>query len=530
MGNPDQKPVSIDFGALLRRHRLAAGLSQEALAERARMSTRAVRALERGERRTPQFETVSLLTGALGLGAEQCRELVEAAGSRTANRQRSIAVGPWPEDGRPILPLSLTRFVGRERELAEILALMREHRLVTLTGTGGIGKTQTALRAATVFSETETTNVCFVGLASLSDPALVAQTIATALHVQEVPNHPLLETLAAFLGNKTQILILDNCEHVIQEVAVVADALLRTCPNVRILATSREALKAAGERAYRLPSVSAEESEALFIDRAQAIDSHFRAAPSERAQITTLCRRLDGIPLAIELAAARVNLLTLGALTEKLNDHFSILTGGERTAPSRQQTMRATIDWSYNLLSAPEQRVFERLSVFAGGCTLAMATSVCAGEPVAERDMLDILSSLVGRSLVTADIAQSEPRYALLESFRQFGRENLIARGEQQDVASVMHSRRWNLWSGRGGSAIRMKHFGSIASGANKRISARHSSGPSVRAVTRHWLSGWSVGFTCLGAFQWSIDAVGLLVPSKRSTKTRRWESSPTLT
>lgn len=431
------------FGTLLRRHRLAAGLSQEELGERAGVSVRGVSALERGFRRAPQRETIALLVKALGLNESQRDEFEAAGRGRRGPRdgRSPVTVGPWaslelrPENRAQTLPLSLTSFVGREREVEEIAALSRDHRLVTVTGPGGIGKTQTALRAATAFGEATNTNVSFVGLAPLSDPAFVALTIATALYVQEVPNHPLLETLAVFLRNKTQILILDNCEHLIREVAVVADALLRICPNVRILATSREALKAAGERAYRLPSLGAAESEMLFIDRAQAVDSHFRTEASERAQIAMLCRRLDGIPLAIELAAARVNLLTLEALTEKLNECFNVLTGGERTAPSRQQTMRATIDWSYDLLSEEERRVFERLSVFAGGCTLAMATSVCADEPVAGCDMLDILSSLVGKSLIAADIARSEPRYALLESFRQFGREKLIARGEERAVA-----------------------------------------------------------------------------------------------
>jgi predicted ATPase/DNA-binding XRE family transcriptional regulator len=442
----EARSIGSSFGTLLRHHRLAAGLSQEELGERAGVSVRGISALERGFRRAPQRETIALLVKALGLNESQRREFeaagrgrrgprVAVAGSRTVNPPGSIALGLRPQDALSIPPFSLSRFVGRQRELEELLALMREHRMVTLTGTGGIGKTQTALRAASAFSETTNTNVCFVGLAPLSDPVFVTATIAAALHVEVVSNHRLLETLAAFLKNENQTLLLDNCEHLIQEVAAVADALLRACPNVRILATSREPLRAAGERAYRLPSLGAADSEMLFIERAQAVDSHFNKAASEHDRIAALCRRLDGIPLAIELAAGRVNLLTLDALIEKLNERFEVLIGGERTAPSRHQTMRATIGWSYDLLSEYERRVFERFSVFAGGCTLEMATSVCAGAPIAEGDMLAILSSLVEKSLITADTARSEPRYAALELLRQFGRQKLIARGEEQTIA-----------------------------------------------------------------------------------------------
>ncbi len=441
-----------DFGTLLRHYRLAAGLSQEALAERARVSANGIGSLERGARRTPQRETLALLAAALELTDEE-RQAFEVAAVRSGSRRpggASSAVAPWPYAQSSSLPLALTRFVGRKTELDEITALVREYRLVTLTGAGGVGKTQTALQVGTALSDS-LDGLCFVGLAQVTDPSLVVAAIASPLGVQEVPEHPLLETLQGFLKNKSLLLILDNCEHVITEAASVAESLLVYCPRVRILATSREPLRAAGERSYRLPSLSVPSPEVarslsctdaqrygaivLFIDRAQAVDHRFASTDENAPMLAELCRRLDGIPLAIELAAARVNLLPVQALAKRLEDRFRLLTGGERTALPRQQTMRATIDWSYDLLPAAEQRVFERLAVFVGGCTLESAAAVCANGEIPSLDVFDLLSSLVDKSLVTADLEDGEPRYRLLESFQQYAREKLRARDEDQTVA-----------------------------------------------------------------------------------------------
>jgi predicted ATPase/transcriptional regulator with XRE-family HTH domain len=443
---------SPDFGTLLRHYRLAAGLSQEALAERARMSTQGISALERGYRRTPQRETLALLVEALALNDEQ-RVKFEATAARTVllGRLARVTAGPWADAAIVNLPFALTSFVGRECELDEIAKLMRHHRMVTLTGVGGVGKTQTALHVANAPSDAGDDAVCFIGLAPIGNPSLVTSTIASTLGLQEVPDRPLLETLVAYLKNKVLLLLLDNCEHVIGEVVTVAQALLAGCPRVRILATSREALRAAGEYIYRLPSLPVPSAEAartlsaagaveygavvLFTNRAQAAESHFAITDENAPTVADLCRRLDGIPLAIELAAARVNVLPVERIVEHLANRFRILTGGERTALPRQQTMRATIDWSYDLLCAPEQKLFERLSVFAGGCTLAAATDVCAGGDVSEGNVLDLLSSLVDKSLVVSDLRVSESRYYLLESFRQYAQEKLSARGEQEQVA-----------------------------------------------------------------------------------------------
>ncbi len=443
---------SPDFGTLLRHYRLAAGLSQEALAERARMSTQGISALERGYRRTPQRETLALLVGALALNDEQ-RGTFEATAARTVllGRCAPVTVGPWADGATANLPLALTSFVGREAELGEIAALLGDHRMVTLTGAGGVGKTQTALRAAAALSDATDRAVCFVGLASLVNPSRVVAAIGSALGVQEVPNRPLLDTLLAYLKNKSLLLILDNCEHVITEAATVAGALLAGCPNIRILATSREPLRAGGEHLYRLPSLSVPTPEVshrvgaagaaeygaivLFTHRARAVDHRFALSDKNVPIVAALCRRLDGIPLAIELAATRVNQLPLKALAEKLDDRFRILTGGERTALPRQQAMRATIDWSYDLLSPQEKRVFERLSSFAGGCEFAAAAAVCGDEENTEAELFDMLSSLVNKSLLVAEFEGMEPRYRLLESFRAYAREKLAKRDELETVA-----------------------------------------------------------------------------------------------
>jgi predicted ATPase len=428
---------SLDFGALLREYRLAAGLSQEALAERARLSLHGISALERGYRRTPQRETLALLAGALALDDTQRKEFETAAARPSAPRRRagSVTVGPWADAEATPLPFALTTFVGRQRELDEIAMLVRKYRFVTLTGAGGIGKTQTALHVATGTDGASDGAICFVGLAPIADPALVLVEIASALGVQELPNRPLLETIVAFLKNKSLLLVLDNCEHVVEQAATAADALLQRCPCVRILATSREPLRTAGERTYHLPSLNLSDASALFADRAQAADNRFELTAENAPAVGELCRRLDGIPLAIELAAARAKILSPKTLVEKLDDRFSVLAGGERLALPRQQTMRATIDWSYSLLSAPEQRLFERLSVFAGGCALTEVTAVCAGDDLLECDVLDLLSSLVDKSLVTVVDGVGEPYYVLLESFREYGSEKLRARDEHSIVA-----------------------------------------------------------------------------------------------
>jgi predicted ATPase/DNA-binding XRE family transcriptional regulator len=436
---------------LLRQYRVAAGLSQEALAERASMSSHGVSALERGYRRTPQRETLTLLADALALNGEQRREFEMAAARWVLLRRSggaSVTVGPWGDGGTSNLPFPLTSFIGREVELEAVAALMRRHRLVTLTGTGGVGKTQTALHAGSALSDGF---ACFVALAPIEHPSFVVATVASALGVQEVPNRPLLETVRAYLKNKTLLLILDNCEHVITEAARVADALLAGCARLRILATSREPLRAAGERTYRLPSLSVPSPEAsrqlsateahsydaiaLFIDRAGAVDHSLELSDENAPTIAEICRRLDGIPLAIELAAARVRVLSVPDLAQRLDERFELLTGGSRGVLPRQQTLSALIDWSYDLLAPQEQRLFMRLGVFRGGFTLDAATNVCAGDGLNQIEILDLLASLADKSLVIADTAAEHARYRLLESIAAYALEKLSAIGRRDAYA-----------------------------------------------------------------------------------------------
>jgi predicted ATPase/class 3 adenylate cyclase len=344
------------------------------------------------------------------------------------------------------LPAQLTSFVGRERDLDEIKQLMREHRLVTLVGTGGAGKTRCAIQAGAEFVEGFSDGAWLVELAPVSNAALVTGTIAQALGVREVPNRPLLDTLLAYLERRRLVLILDNCEHVIDEARNVVAAILRGCTGVRILATSRESLNSAGERVFRLPSlavppagapVTAETTReygavALFTDRALSSDGRFALTDANAPYVAEIVARLDGIPLAIELAAARVKIVSPQQLTQKLNERFRVLTGGDRSALPRQQTLRATIDWSFDLLDERERTLFRRLAIFAGGWTLQAAIEVCGDEDgLDEWATLDVLSSLVDKSLVVADTLGAEQRFRMLVSIREYALERLSESGER---------------------------------------------------------------------------------------------------
>ncbi|MFY9666013.1 MAG: helix-turn-helix domain-containing protein [Candidatus Cybelea sp.] len=433
MQEDGRESSSSDFGTLLRRYRIAAGLSQEELAERARLSFHGISALERGYRRSPLPDTLALLADALALDDEQRAALETAAARSTLPRRRSenVTLG-WGLAAPSKLPLSLTSFVGRAEELEEIAALAQGNRLVTILGAGGIGKTQTALRAAAMWADCKKVDVHFAGLATVSEAPTVIAAIASALGLQEEPNRPLIERVLADCRNRSVLLMLDNCEHVLPQAASIVETLLQNCPDLQILAISREPLKARGERTYCLRSLSADDACKLFADRARAVDHRFVLTDENAPMILRICRRLDGNALAIELAAARVNVLSLHALAENLENRLSILDAGERTALARQQTMRATIEWSYGLLSPQEQRIFERFSVLEGGGTLEAATTVCASEDIAEDDVLDTILSLVEKSIVAAELEGAEPRYRLLEPFREFARERLAMRDESE--------------------------------------------------------------------------------------------------
>ena len=347
------------------------------------------------------------------------------------------------------LPLQLTSFVGRERELVAVRAALSTARLVTLTGPGGTGKTRLALQAAADALDAYPEGVWLVELAALADPALVPQAVAAAVGVREEPGRPLPATLTEALRPKRLLLVLDNCEHLLDAGARLADALLRTCPQVTILATSREALGIAGEATWRVPSLSLPDAQRpqppealtqyaavrLFVDRAVAVLPTFRVTNQTAPAVAQICARLDGIPLALELAAARVRVLPPEHLLARLEDRFRLLTGGSRTALARHQTLQGAVDWSYGLLSDEEQTLFRRLAAFAGGWTLEAAEAVCAGGRIGAPEVLELLTRLVDKSLVAVEEqADGTARYRLLETLRQYGRQKLTAGGETDGV------------------------------------------------------------------------------------------------
>ncbi len=351
------------------------------------------------------------------------------------------------------LPAQLTSFVGRETELADITGLLEQHRFVTLVGPGGAGKTRCAVQAGAELLDGFADGVWLVELAPISDLSLVAHTIAHALNVAEQPPRRMLDTLFAHLENKRLLLILDNCEHVISEARAITAAILQSCREVRILATSREGLNVAGEQFYSMPSLSVPPVDApisaqallsfgaahLFADRALSADNRFTLTDADAPHVAEICRRLDGIPLAIELAAARVKVLAPQRLAQMLDARFRVLTGGDRNALPRHQTMRALIDWSYDLLSEEERTLFRKLSIFAGSFALESASAACSYGQVDEIATLGLLSSLVDKSLVHWEPVTIGKRYRLLESTRQYARERLIESG-QYDATARAHA------------------------------------------------------------------------------------------
>ena len=343
------------------------------------------------------------------------------------------------------LSVQLTSFIGREKEIAEIKQALAEHRLVTLTGSGGAGKSRISLQVASDSLDQFPNGIWLVELAPLTEPDLIPQTILTAAGIQTQQGYTTLESLIDFLRQKASLLILDNCEHLIEACARLVNTLLNAAPNLKILASSREALGIKGEQAWRVPSLSAPdikhpppleqllryESVRLFIDRAMLVQPHFLVTNENAATVAKICHRLDGIPLAIELAAARLRTLSPEQIAARLDDRFRLLTGGTRTALPRQQTLRALIDWSYDLLSENEQTLLRRLAVFSGGSVLEAAEQVCSDESIKTDDVLDLLDHLVDKSLVIVDVGQNqEMRYRYLETVRQYAREKLSERGE----------------------------------------------------------------------------------------------------
>jgi predicted ATPase/class 3 adenylate cyclase len=403
------------------------------------------------------------------------------------------------------LPLQLTSFVGRERELAAVADLLARHRLVTLTGPGGSGKTRLALHVAADLLPGYPDGVWLAELAPLVAAEQVPQAVAQAVGVREEPGRPLPATLAEALRPKRLLLVLDNCEHLLDPCARLADALLRTCPHLTILATSREALGIAGETAWRVPSLvlpdaahpppvtalTQYEAVRLFVDRAVAAQPAFRVTDANAPAVAQVCARLDGIPLAIELAAARVRVLPVEQLLGRLEDRFRLLTGGSRTALERHQTLQAAVDWSHDLLTAPEQALFAQLAVFAGGWTLEAAEAVCVGEGIEAWEVLDLLTRLADKSLAAADEQPGgTARYRLLETLRQYAQQKLAARG--------------------GAAAVRRRHaahYLALAEGEVRTLGPL-GSGPGLRGAAKEaWLARLDADHDNLrAALRWLVE------------------------
>jgi predicted ATPase/transcriptional regulator with XRE-family HTH domain len=462
MERRDPSPV----GDLLRHHRTAAALSQEALAERAGLSVRAIGDLERGIHRVPRLETVRLLAEALGLDEAGRAEVLAAAhpqATASGHRERERSHQPVQ------LSVPPTRLIGRKTEVAAVAQLLARDdvRLVTVTGPGGTGKTRLALAVAAEARDRYPDGVYFVDLSPLTDPTLVIPTIATTLDVREVAGQPLSQTLSSFLAAKRILLLLDNCEQVLAASPDVA-TLLATTPALAILATSRAGLHIRGEHEFpllplplpaadhlpQLEALARVPAVALFVDLASASRPDFRLTAENAAAVAAICRRLDGLPLAIELAAARIKALPPAALLARLEQRLPLLTGGGRDLPARQRTMRDALAWSYDLLAPEEQALFRHLAVFAGGFTLDAAEAVTAADE--DLSMLNSVVALVEQSLVRQTPGWAdEPRYQMLETVREFGLEQLNLAGEMDD-ARERHARHFLTLSER---VVQGAHF-----------------------------------------------------------------------
>ena len=413
------------LGKLLRQYRMAAGLTQEALAERANLSTRAISDLERGLSRAPRFDTLDLLSRAMDLSAEQRSALFAAA-------RPAVPSGHAPARPVVLLPVPPTVLIGRAQEVAHGGGLLRERgvRLLTVTGPGGVGKTRLALEIAHDLSDHFADGLAWIDLTAIRDPALVPQVVAQTLGLSEHVDHAFLEQVRAFLQEKQFLLLFDNFEQVCDAAGFVA-SLLAGCPHLQVLVTSRAPLHLRAERQLVLAPLARAAAMALFQERAQGLQPGLEDhAPA----VGAICDQLDRLPLAIELAAAHTRVLSLPFVLERLGNRLQFLHGGARDLPERQRTMRAAIAWSYDLLTSTQQRAFRALGIFLGGCTLAAAAAVGWGDDLSASDnVLSTIAALVDASLIQVEITgDAPPRYYMLAVIREYAVEQLRTAGEEE--------------------------------------------------------------------------------------------------
>ena len=387
------------------------------------------------------------------------------------------------------LPAQLTSFVGRVPQIAEIRALLTDNRIVTLTGAGGAGKTRLAIQTAADVASEYRDGVSYVDLAPVTHEAVVPVAVARALGLPDQPGRSTMESLAKFVGDRQTLMVLDNCEHLLDATASLAAELLAACPALQIVATSRESTGVPGEVTFQVPSLSlADEAIELFVDRARRVRPEFTIASDNASTVTEICKRLDGMPLAIELAAARVRALSLEEIVGGLHDRFRLLTGGARTAVRRQQTLRASVDWSHALLTETERILFRRLAVFLGGFDLDAAQAVAGDAEVERYQILDQLALLVDKSLVTAENASGRTRYRLLETVRQYAQEKLGESGEAEAVRTRHRDHYTSMAALLDAPAERISVSASSRQTTRWTISATHSGGASKPATSQaHW-------------------------------------------
>jgi predicted ATPase/DNA-binding XRE family transcriptional regulator len=444
----EERP-GLTFAGLLRQLRAEARLTQEELAEAAGVSPRSVSDLERGIHQTAHKDTAQLLADALSL-AGPVRALFVAAARGKAPAAEVLAArqgvmpGAFAAAAARTLPQDVASFIGRERELEQTAAALGGARVVTLTGPGGVGKTRLAVKAAAGAAGQFADGAWLCELAPVRDVALVDDAVAAVFSLTARGGQSARAALVELLRAKQLLLVLDNCEHLLDGAAALAENLARSCERLVVLATSREGLRIEGEHLVPVPplavpapdadveAITQAEAVRLFAERVAAVKPGFAVTAENAAAVAAVVRRLDGIALAIELAAARVPAMTPAELARRLERSFAVLAGGRRGAAARHQTLRAAIDWSYRLLAEPEQALLARLAVFAGGATLQAAEAVCGGEGIDPDAVLGLLASLVARSLVVAEEHGPETRYRLLETIRQYGEEHLGQAGETE--------------------------------------------------------------------------------------------------